>query len=152
LENVIKVDTSVYIPEAVSSASIESFVGYMNRADFPEVLTFDVTNGTASSVAPNDQTYTNRPLILASEDGQFALGIYNQQLNEAHNPFNSTSGFLVGHYRWNQFPQYGVNDWSAVFDFGPTNYPYSYFFTDYLIIGTKQHVIDTMNTLHSYLP
>ncbi|HEV2803329.1 MAG TPA: hypothetical protein VGW57_00225 [Chthoniobacterales bacterium] len=155
LENVIKVDSSVYIPEAVSSASIESFVGYMNRADFPQVLTFDVTTGTAHTVDdpgvyPYGQTFINRPLILASADGCHALGIYNQQLNEAHNPYNG--GFLVGHYRWNQYPDYGVNDWSAVFDFGPTNYPYNYYFTDYLIIGTKQNVIDTMNTLHSYLP
>jgi hypothetical protein len=152
LENVISVDTSVYIPEAVSSASIESFVGYMNRADFPQVLTFDVTTGTAQTVNPADQTFVNRPLILASADGAYALGIYNQQLNEAHNPYDPNSGFLVGHYRWNQYLDYGVNDWSTVFDFGPTNYPYSYNFTDYLIIGTKQNVIDTMNTLHSYLP
>jgi hypothetical protein len=152
LQNVIKIDTSMYIPEGVSSASIESFVGAMNSADFPQVMTYDVVNKTANTVDdpnayPYGQTWVNKPLIFASSDGQYALGIYNRELIQSSN-----SNLSIGHYRWNEVPEYGVNTWSSVFDFGATSGSYNRYFTNYLIIGTLQDVLDTMDTLHSYLP
>jgi hypothetical protein len=149
LQNVIKVDTSMYIPEAVNEAAIESLVGLMNSANFPKVMTYDVTNGTATTVDnpnvyPYGQTWINRPVILASNDNQYALGLYNRPLNPLNNPTLS-----VGHFRWNKVPEYGVNAWSSVFNFGATGGPYNRYFTNYLVIGTLQDVLNSMATIHS---
>jgi hypothetical protein len=144
LQNVIKVYTAVYIPEAVNEAAIESFVGLMNNADFPKVMLYNIANGTATVVDPNGQTWVNSPIILASNDNQYAFGIYNRQLIAPNNP---TLG--VGHFRWNLIPEYGVNAWSSVFNFGATAGPYSRSFNNYLVIGTLQDVLNSMATVHN---
>jgi hypothetical protein len=142
LENVIKVDTWMYIPYAVTQAEVESFTGLMNNSDFPRIMKYDVVSGTAT--VAKGETFVNTPLIFASLDNEYALGIYNRQLSPQNNP-----NLTVGHYRWNRVPEYSVNAWSSVFNFGVTSGPYNWYFTNYLIIGTYQQVLTTMGTVHS---
>lgn len=149
-ENVIKVDTQMYIPYAVNTARIESFVGLMNSPDFPQVLTPYDNYTTAipiddPRVNSSGETWVNLPPIMVSPNGDYALGIYNPHLIAENNPTLD-----VGHFHWDKDPTgYRVNSWSSVFNFlQPTSGPISRFFTNYLVIGNLQQVLSTMKALH----
>lgn len=153
MPNVITVDTGMYIPYAVMQSNIESLVGSMDMAEFPAILgpDADYTQVRPISELSGGQTWTYVPPILASngdinDANNHALGIYNPHLIQEHNPT-----LAVGHFRWNTdggAPGYAINSWSCVFDFPATGGPWSYSFTNYLVVGNLKQVLDTMKTLH----
>jgi hypothetical protein len=114
-------------------------------------MTYDVVTKTATTIDdpyqyPYGQTYVNRPAIFASADGQYALGVYNQQINHSLNPGAGD------HYRVGRTPSAGINSFSSTLVFNSTTGPYSWSFTNYLVIGTLQDVLNSMDVLHQNLP
>lgn len=147
-ENIIKIDTELGLPYAVSSAQIESFQGSMNSQDFPRVLLYDFASRTASEAQTD--TWVDKPVILASQDGNYALGVYNPKLNPPANYLVCDAQechYTVGHYGWSKSVQYNVNSWAAVFDFPATTGPETKRFTNYVVIGTLDDVLNSMSVL-----
>jgi hypothetical protein len=162
IPNVIKVDTYMYVPFAVTKEKIESLVGSMDAAAFPEILTpyndyTDVLPIDDDRVNPHypsgPQTWVNLVPILASnadlcDANNYALAIYNPHLIAENN-----QNLDVGHFRWARDtgggPGYDINSWSATFNFSePTNGPINRSFTNYLVIGNLRQVVDTLKALH----
>lgn len=149
LDNVIKVETEIYIPYATDSLQVESFSGSMDYASFPKnyTYTYDAQHNQGVATPKGVQDWVYHPIILASEDGNYALGVYNRQLNEENNP--AGSGHPVGHYGMGPTPEAGINSWGAVFDFGASSTGTTRLFTNYLVVGTLQDVLDSMTQLHN---
>lgn len=149
MENVIKVETMVEIPYAINSAQIESFLGVLNMADFPKTLVYNYDEATMTGSASDKgtQTWFNKPVIVASNDDNFALGVYNRQLILPNNPCASCPD-SKGHFGLGPTEAAGITAWGAVFDEKKTFGHSVWSYTNYLIIGNLQQVINSMTALH----
>ena len=146
LPNVISYDVTFGVPvgEFHQYAQFEAVTGYM-PAEFHKFHAFDSDTWQLTSLSdgPGEQ---NRPVALATEDGEFAMGIYSPQ--------QPSHGFeQAGYGRWNFGPEQVVK-WNCVFRIRDVNGipagDYSY--KTFVIIGTLEDVRLAMIRLHAEQP
>jgi len=112
---VIRYDVAYVVPKK-QTATFETLTAYMPAA-FSE---FHTADGARLSDGPGEQ---EKPVILATPNGQHAMGIYSQR--------------QVGYGRW-RFRADGVVKWNAVVR--DTNVEGIYRFTLYVVVGTLDSV------------
>lgn len=130
--NVIEHRVTFHVLANYSSAVFEASTGYMPK-EFSHALYYDPANGTEIDAA-NRQGEQAFPVILATPDSLYAMGVYSPQLPQQG----------VGYGRFS-FPD--VNKWNCVFrETNITPRPYSY--QCLIILGTLNEVEDTLRRLN----
>lgn len=137
IPNVIEHLITFQVPEAHTSATFEALTAYMP----PNFSTFWTYNPATKTLAPlSDGPGEQRfPVILATPDKNFALGIY------------SPDAPRYGRWRFEIPGEYGnaTNKWNAVFR-EKNIVPGAYNYRCYSIIGTLSDVTSSMDKLYSY--
>lgn len=134
--NVIEHQVTYHVPASFSSAVFEASTGYMPK-EFSLAMYFDPVTG--AEVDPrNRQGEQARPVILATPDRQYAMGVYSPELPQ---------------HKWGYgrffFPD--VVKWNCVFreqDVKPGPYTYRCL----VVMGTVAEVQDTIRRLHVERP
>jgi len=144
LANVISYDVTFGVPigEFHRYAQFEAVTGYM-PAEFHAFHAFDSASGQFAPLTdgPGEQ---NRPVVLATEDGEFAMGIYSPQ--------QPSEGFAqAGYGRWNFGPQH-VMKWNCVFRIRDASgvAAADYSFKSFVIVGSLEDVRLAMVRLHEW--
>jgi len=103
IPNVIRHRLTFVVPEAHKSATFEALTGYM-PPEFSRFYTYDPAAHTLARLSdgPGEQSL---PVILATADGDYAMGVYSPQPNMAKH-----AGY--GRFR---FPAQQVVKWNCVF-------------------------------------
>ncbi len=141
--NVISYDVTFSVPigESHQYAQFEALTGYM-PAEFRRFLVFDEASGQIEPLSdgPGEQ---NHPVVLSTEDGKFAMGIYA--------PDQPSEGFEnAGYGRW-YFGAEHVVKWNCVFRIRDANgiAAGDYSCRMFVIIGTLEDVRLAMIRLQS---
>ncbi|WP_019867385.1 hypothetical protein [Methylovulum miyakonense] len=129
--NVIEHKVSFHVPTHFSAGTFEASTGYMPK-EFSLALFYDPVTGTETS-AGNHKGEQSLPVILATQDRNYAMGVYSNQL-----PQNG-----VGYGRFS-FPD--VNKWNCVFR-EKNVLPKIYQYTCLIILGNVDEVERTMQRL-----
>jgi hypothetical protein len=129
--NVIEHRVTYHVPKNFSSGTFEASTGYMPK-EFSRALYYDPAHGT--EVDPgNRQGEQTFPVILATPDNLYAMGVYS--------PLLPQNGFGYGRFA---FPD--VNKWNCVFREKNIT-PGSYSYQCMIIIGTLSEVENTLRRL-----
>ena len=141
--NVISYDVTFGVPigESHQYAQFEALTGYM-PAEFRRFLVFDEASGQIEPLSdgPGEQ---NHPVVLSTEDGKFAMGIYA--------PDQPSEGFEnAGYGRW-YFGAEHVVKWKCVFRIRDANGidAGDYSCRMFVIVGTVEDVRISMIRLHA---
>ena len=129
--NVIDHQVTFHVPTNVSEGTFEASTGYVPK-EFSRALYYDPEHG--AEIDPgNRQGEQAFPVILATTDSLYAIGVYSPQL-----PLNG-----LGYGRFS-FPD--VNKWNCVFrENNITPRPYN--FQCLIILGTLHEVENTLRML-----
>ncbi len=108
IPNLVMIDTSFSIPEAHSSASVEALTGYL-PPQFSKFYSYDPTARRLTPLIANTTGgHSDIPLIVATPDGQNAMGVISPDIGPGRR-----SG---GYYAWFYFAGDGATaKWSCVF-------------------------------------
>ena len=137
LPHVIQYEVVFSVPdgEKHTYAQFEMVTGYM-PADFSSFLGFDADKGLVPlSDGPGEQRL---PVALSTPDGKFAMGVYSPSLPQ--------EGVGYGRFR---FVKQKVVKWNAVYRIRQkAGIPAGdYRFDNYVIVGTRQIVEDSLRSL-----
>lgn len=129
--NVIKHQVTFYVPTNFSSGTFEVSTGYVPK-EFSRALYYDSEHG--AEIDPGDRQGEQAfPVILATPDNLYAIGVYSPQLPQ--------NGLGYGRF---SFPD--VNKWNCVFrENNIIPRPYNY--QCLIILGTLNEVEDTLHRL-----
>ena len=142
LRNVITYDVTFGLPinEEHRYAQFEVVTGYM-PPEFEVFLKFNPDSGECEPLSdgPGEQRW---PVVLATADGQFAMGIYTP-----NRPGENWRGPGYGRFR---FPPAKVVKWNCVFRHRVAEgvSPGDYSFRTFVIVGTRDMVQSAMRRLH----
>ena len=131
LTNVINYNVTYEVPEHHETALFEAVTGYMPK-EFDQHLAYDFD---AKAVVPPRTVRGSQdlPIILATDDNQFAMGVYSPDIpfgvkGYGHDSFRNTE-------KWNcNFPRRDIA-------------PGKYLFRCFVIVGTVDEVATTMQSL-----
>jgi len=144
IPNVIDYTTTLTIPdgEKHTSAVIESVTGYM-PPEFCVFYAFDKEKGEAARIPTEPIGEQSKPLILATEDGDFAMGIYSPE-----QPSNGFETIGYGHFF---FKAEKVSKWNCVFRINESSgiKPGDYTYHNYIPVGTLKDVTEALRKLCS---
>lgn len=146
IQNVIQYQVTLETGEAHSSAVFEALTGYM-PGTFSQFYTFkpDVPNAVPSPLAAPNQEQ-GLPLILATNGGTSAMGIYSPSL-----PLPNWPNLGYGLFAFpNSDPAQATNKWNMVFRNNATPIG-SYSATLYLVVGSLSQVVTGMQALYDQL-
>ncbi len=142
MPNVLQYDVTFGLPvhERHRYAQFEAVTGYMPEK-FSSFYTFNPSNGNVERLSdgPGEQSM---PVILATESGSHAMGIYSRQ--------QPSPGFAqAGYGRWRFVPQRVVK-WNCVFRMRDSNGidPGDYSFRCLVVVGKLNAVVTAMAKLH----
>ena len=145
MEHVIAYNTQFTVPNGVSQSSsvFEAVTGYM-PAEFSTFWTYDPVSKTLAPLSdgPGEQPL---PVIMATPDGQYAMGVYSPDLPQSDFP-------SVGYarFRFNSSdPNNATVKWNCTFRTGPITGS-SDTYHCYIPIGTLQDVEQSMDQLQAY--
>lgn len=128
IENAIEYVVTFHVPEAhTQGGTFEALTGYMPN-DFSAFWSFDPSSNSLSTLSdgPGEQSL---PVILATRDSNFAMGVYSPEL-----PQNQFLGAGYGRFR---FPD--TTKWNCVFrEISVLAKDYTY--RCYVVIGTLAEV------------
>ena len=145
LDHVLQYQTTFKVPagEGHRYAQFEAVTGYM-PAEFSVFWKCNPGTGRAERLSdgPGEQAW---PVILATASGSHAMGVYS--------PDQPSAGFAqAGYGRW-RFAKQRVTKWNCVFRVrrpaGIRSGDYQ--FRNFVVIGDRQTVIDTIRKLHRRL-
>jgi hypothetical protein len=141
IPNVIEHLVTFTVPNQHNSAVFEALTGYM-PSEFSSFWTYDPKTQKLNPLSdgPGEQ---NLPVILATPDGQYAMGVYSPDLPDPKYP---STGY--GRFRFNLPgpPENSTVKWNCVFRRSPVPAG-SYNFRCYSIVGTLQQVTSGMDKL-----
>jgi len=144
IPNVIEHLVTFTVPNQHNSAFFEALTGYM-PSEFSSFWTYDPKTQKLNPLSdgPGEQ---NLPVILATPDGQYAMGVYSPDLPDPKYPW---AGY--GRFRFNLPgpPENSTVKWNCVFRRSPVPAG-SYNFRCYSIVGTLQQVTSGMDKLYQY--
>jgi hypothetical protein len=135
-QNVIEYQVTYHVPKSFSSGQFEAATGYMPE-DFSLALLFNPITGE-ESIADKKNGEQSLPVILATKDRKYAMGVYSKQLPQPGLKFG------YGHFIFP--PAAHTNKWNCVFrekNVIAKNYQY----TCLIILGTVDEVENTMYRL-----
>jgi hypothetical protein len=143
-KNVVSYDITFVTAEDHQSATFEALTGYM-PPEFSEFFAYDPATRTVVPLSdgPGEQ---NLPVILATPDHQFAMGVYSADLPQKSFPKNG-----YGRFRFMNNPKspgWNTVKWNAVYRAGPAPHA-SYHFQCSVLIGTLEDVRRSLEKLHS---
>lgn len=143
MPNVIQYDVTFSIPvgEFHTYAQFEAVTGYM-PPEFSEFYYVDTDSVELVDLSdgPGEQ---DKPVVLATEDGEYAMGIYS--------PDQPSKGYEVAGYGRFRFVHEGVVKWNSVFRYKDEEYGIpagDYSFRNFVVIGTQEEVAATITDLH----
>jgi hypothetical protein len=130
--NVIEHRVTFHVPQSFASGTFEASTAYV-PTEFSQALYYDPEHGT--EIDPGDRQGEQRfPVILATQDNLYAIGVYSPQL-----PQNNLG--------YGRFSLPHVNKWNCVFR--KTNItPGPYGYQCLIILGTVNEVEDTLRRLY----
>jgi hypothetical protein len=134
--NVIAHDVAFHVPRHYTSAVFEALTAYLPER-FNTFWSYDVFSRQLRPLSdgPGEQS---RPVIIATQDGQFALGVYSPSLPQPTRPNG-------GYGRW-RFKAERVTKWNCVFRMRDVR-PGIHAFRCYTIVGSLEDVRSTMQML-----
>ena len=144
-DHIIQYDVTFTLPadEKHTFAQFEALTGYMPPT-FNRFYKYDTKTHTLHAIneGPGEQSM---PMILATETGSHAMGIYSPQ--------QPSKGYeIAGYGRW-RFKQEQVNKWNTVFRYGRKNAggppvkPGDYTFKNFVLVGSLDDVKNAMKML-----
>ncbi|MBC8350560.1 MAG: hypothetical protein H8E66_01150 [Planctomycetes bacterium] len=142
LPNVIQYNVTFSVPigEAHTYAQFEAVTGYM-PAEFSQFWKYNATTKELEALTdgPGEQAW---PVVLATETGAYAMGIYS--------PDQPSSGYVNAGYGRFRFVPQKVTKWNSVFRIRDPNGVASgeYSFSNFVIVGSKRTVLQSLNSLH----
>ncbi len=134
LDQAIEYDVTFTVPEGErhTYAQFEAVTGYM-PPEFERFWKFENANGKLVKLddGPGEQS---QPIVLATKDGQFAMGIYS--------PDQPSKGYEQAGYGRFRFAEAKVVKWNSVFRLrDPAGIkPGDYTFRNFVCVGTLQKV------------
>ena len=133
LENVIEYRVAFDVPEARRAGVFEAVTGYM-PPEFTRHLLFDSRGGLSRpSLRGREQPL---PVILSTEDGNYAMGVYSPELPR--------DGRGYGHFSFSG----RTEKWNCVFR-EPVVEAGRYCYRCFVAVGTLDEVRDTIQALHT---
>lgn len=142
LPNVIQYDVTFGVPigEAHTYAQFEAVTGYM-PAEFSQFWKYNAVAKSleALSDGPGEQAW---PVVLSTTSGSHAMGVFS--------PDQPSSGYRNAGYGRFRFVPQKVTKWNCVFRFrDPQGVPAAdYSFRNFVIVGSKSEVLQSLNALH----
>jgi len=141
LDHVIEYLVTFTVPanEQHDSAIFEVLTGYM-QPEFSSFWRYSPVTGVLSPLdyGPGEQ---NQPVILATPDGEYAMGVYSPDLPQDEFP-------AAGYGRWSVIPD--TVKWNCVFREINGVPPGQYIYRCYVVVGTLDDVRDSMDQLYAY--
>jgi hypothetical protein len=136
--NVIAHDVTFHVPRHYRNAVFEALTAYLPER-FNTFWTYDVRSQQLRPLSdgPGEQPL---PVIVATEDRRFALGVYSPSLPQPARPNG-------GYGRW-RFKDERVTKWNCVFRLRDVS-PGAHAFRCYTIVGSLEDVRSAMQTLVS---
>lgn len=131
--NVIEHRVTYHVPKGFSSATFEASTGYMPK-EFSLALFFDPATGTETR-AGERQGEQALPVILATPDRRYAMGVYSPQLPQGKRGYGKFS-----------FPD--VVKWNCVFREERVQ-PGRHSYRCFIPVGTVDEVRETIQRLHA---
>ncbi|AWN41142.1 hypothetical protein [Methylobacterium durans] len=144
--NAIAYRATFSVPHAFASANFEVLTGYM-PPDFSRFWSYDPRSGRRAPLSdgPGEQPV---PVILATEDGAYAMGVYSPDLPQAAHP---DAGFGRFRFPAPRGPEGNATvKWNCVYRHGAGG-PGPYAFTCYTLVGTLEAVEAGLSRLHAAL-
>lgn len=152
--DVIRLDTSVVIPENVSSLMIEASTGYLT-GEMTYFYAYDLAANYAggskalvSLSALNGEQ--NKPLVVSDSSGNKAMGVWSPGLPQPGlpSPLNNY-GYGVGRFPDASRPANATTKWNVVYRYGAASAGTRYAYTTYMVVGTKANVAARMDQLYA---
>ena len=146
MPHVIEYLINFTVSEHHNSATFEALTGYMTP-EFSKFWTYDPTTKALSALSDGPGEQIN-PVILATPDGNYAMGIFSPDLPQ-------WPGTNLGYGRWrfpaSQYPGTGnaCVKWNCVYRISDV-YPGIYSFRCYPIVGTLSDVTSSIDRLYEY--
>ena len=142
IRHVIAFLSSTYVPDNVSSLTLEGPTGYL-AGDFTAFYTIDLDTATLTAVSPTPPGEQQAPLVVATADGSAAMGAWSPELPQTGNP---------GGYGKFAFPSTdaaaATNKWNIVFRHGALAAGTTLSHRAYLIVGSRENVRVAMKQLY----
>jgi hypothetical protein len=136
--------TTIYVPEAVTSLTIEAPTGYLT-GDMTAFYTYTDATQSLQSLSPSlPMGEQGKPLVLSTPNGSHAMGIWSPGLPQ---PQFATAGY--GQFR---FPSSNESNstmkWNAVYRTGAVAAGTTLSYTSYVAVGSLENVRVTLAQLH----
>ncbi len=155
IDNLIRHDVTFDIPHGPGVNffyhQMEALTGYMPPS-FSKFRTWNpATNALNLINAPNAEQ--SLPLIFSTDDDNYAIGVYSQNLPEPTLPSAGYGAFFFPGAASDAGPGTGVSKWNIVYREGNANRPQdlqtqtSLTYTSYLAVGTVQQVQESLAAL-----
>lgn len=142
IRHAIQFLSSTYVPEDVSSLTLEGPTGYLS-GEFTRFYTIDLDAAVLTAVSPSPPGEQQAPLVLATADGSAAMGCWSPELPQAGNP---------GGYGKFAFPSSNAaaatNKWNIVFRHGPLAAGTTLSHRAYLFVGSLENVRVAMKQIY----
>ena len=144
MPNVIEYLANFTVAENHSSGTFEAATGYM-PPEFSSFWTYDPATKVLATLSdgPGEE---DKPTILATPDGNYAMGIYSPDLPQ---------GAGMGYARWKFINGYGAGatvKWDCVFREGAMTAGQTLHYRCYPIVGTLKDVTVAMDKLYAKYP
>jgi hypothetical protein len=151
MPGVIEYLANFTIGENHTSATFEAVTGYMKK-DFNGFWVYNLSTRTLAPLKTNDSKKVGKgqepyiisgvvykgqdPVILATKDGNYAMGVYSPQVIHSNASYNA----------WN----FGnTTKWNCFFKVGRVTTGQTYRYRCYPIVGSLKDVTDSMDELYA---
>ncbi len=142
IRHAIQFLSTVYVPEDVSSLTLEGPTGYLN-GDLTAFYTVDLDSAILTRIPAAPPGEQQLPLVVATPDGSYAMGSWSPELPQLGNP---------GGYGKFAFPSRdaanATNKWNIVFRHGALAAGTTLSHRAYLVVGSLEDVRVAMKQLY----
>lgn len=144
MRHAIRFITRVYIPEAVSSLTIEAPTGYLT-GDMTAFYTYTDATQALTLLSPTlPMGEQNKPLVLSTPNGSHAMGVWSPTLPQPQFP-----GAGYGQFRFpSSIESNATMKWNAVYRTGAVAAGTTLTYTTYLAVGSLENVRVTLAQLN----
>ncbi|WP_132253710.1 hypothetical protein [Methylobacterium segetis] len=146
IPNAIAYRATFAVARPFEAANFEVLTGYM-PPDFSRFWSYDPASGRRAPLSdgPGEQPL---PVILATEDGAYAMGVYSPGLPQ---PAHPDAGYGRFRFPAPRGPEGNATvKWNCVYRHGPGR-PGAYAYTCYTLVGTLEAVEAGLSGLHAAL-
>jgi hypothetical protein len=142
IRHVIQFLSSTYVPDDVSSLTLEGPTGYLT-GEFSAFYVIDLDSDTLTPIAAAPAGEQQQPLVFATVDGSAAMGAWSPELPQVGNP---------GGYGKFAFPSSdaagATNKWNIVFRHGALSAGTTISHRAYMFVGSLENVRVAMKQIY----